>query len=292
MPCYNPMRAFQTDYGSIVFSIPRGDFTALQLPCGKCIGCKLEYSRQWSVRIMNEASLHECNSFLTMTYDDDNIPDDFGLHHNHVQLFMKRMRKALNYDLRYYVAGEYGDRTHRPHYHMALFGCDFTKDRKQYSKNNGNYLYTSITLDKLWRMGACQIGDLTIQSASYIARYMLEKQTESNYDVVDKETGEVLVRRPPYCRMSLRPAIGKRWIEKYYPEVYGGNDSVYADGRMHQRPPRYYDKVMIDKGVDIQMTKDKRLEHAKKNYDNNTPERLAVRERVKLAQISKLKRGD
>lgn len=293
MACFHPHQAYQVAPGRRpVFSLPRGEFTYLQLPCGKCIGCKLEYSRQWSVRIMNEASMHEFNSFLTMTYDDDNVPDDFSLNHSHVQAFLKRLRSRLQKDMRYYVAGEYGELTSRPHYHMCLFGEDFTSDRKMYSVNNGNRLYTSDILDSLWQLGSCQIGTLTVQSAAYVSRYVLDKQVKDHYEAVDRATGEVLDRRLPYCRMSLRPAIGKRWIEKYYDEVYlNESDKVYADGKLHQRPPRYYDKVVEDIGLDLTKVKENRVEFSRSNFENGTPKRLAVREKVKQAQINHLRRN-
>lgn len=302
MPCYHPVQAFQRAPGArISFNIPPGstDFRAFRVPCGTCIGCRLEYSRQWSVRIMHEASLHDANSFLTLTYDDDHVPHDFSLDHNHIVQFMDRLRADRRYrgldPVRYYMCGEYGDRTSRPHYHMCMFGEDFSADRKMYSINNGNHLYTSDYLDDKWRLGACQIGSLTVQSASYVARYVVDKQrAQDSYEIVDPESGELFTRRLPYCRMSLRPAVGRRWIEQYSAEVYDNeNDSCYADGRMHVRPPRYYDRVVSEQlGKNIDGLKQKRVDRAVTMSDNNTSDRLAVREQVKLAQIRTLRRGD
>lgn len=294
MSCYHPQTVYRRVPGpGVSFSeIPGKTGSSIEIPCGYCIGCKLERARQWSVRIMHEAQLHERNSFLTLTYSDEYLPEDFGLHHEHVQVFLKRLRKKCSQDLRYYVCGEYGDRTSRPHYHMCLFGEDFYDDRTLYSVNNGNRLYSSNFLDGLWRLGDCQIGQLTVQSASYVARYVVNKQYKDDYECVDQATGEVMSRRPPYCAMSLRPAIGRRWIEKYFSEVYGNdNDSCYADGRIH-RPPRYYDKVYEDQlGKNLDNIRKKRLDISDKRCDDNTTDRLMVRERVKKAQISKLRRS-
>jgi len=293
MPCYHPQTVYKRVPGpGISFcEIPNKTGISLEIPCGYCIGCRLERARQWSVRIMHEASMHEENSFVTMTYNDDNLPDDMSLNHEHVQKFMKRLRKQYNdRKVRYYVCGEYGDRYSRPHYHMCLFGMDFSHDRTKYSENGGNTLFNSVSLDNVWGMGDCQIGNLTIQSASYVARYVVDKQYKSDYEAVDSATGEIHMRMQPYCAMSLRPAIGKKWVEKYVNEVYvHGDGDCYADGRFH-KPPRYYDRVAQDMGINIDHIKLKRVENASKMSDENTVERLEVREAVKKAAISQLKR--
>lgn len=240
---------------------------------------------------MHEASLHEENSFLTLTYTDNNLPDDHSLNHEHFQKFMKRLRKRTGKKIAYYMCGEYGDNTSRPHYHACLFGEDFRSDRDLYSRSNGNNLYRSDLLDDLWKLGECKIGELTMQSASYVSRYVLEKQYNDNYEAVDKATGEVLERMPPYCRMSLNPAIGKRWVMQYHKEVYESErDKVFANGRM-DRPPRYYDHIAENVlGVDLGRIRENRVTRSDRTAFNNTPERLAVRERVKLKQIEKIRR--
>lgn len=267
----------------------------MEIPCGYCVGCRLERTRQWSVRIMHEASLHEFNSFLTLTYNDENIPEDHSLDHSHVQKFFKKLRHKVptGNKISYFMCGEYGDQTQRPHYHVCLFGEDFNKDRKVYSENGGNRLYHSDTLSDIWGLGDCRIGSLTQASAAYVAGYVLNKQyNDAEYEIVDPATGEIYMRRPPYCRMSTNPAIGKRWIERYHQEVYSNeNDACYADGRMY-RPPRYYDKVATDKlGINLEEIRVKRFEKAERMSHDNTAERLAVKERVKLAEISQSKRG-
>lgn len=240
---------------------------------------------------MHESSLHDKNSFLTLTYDNDKVPEDFSLNHNHIQLFMKRLRRQVG-KIRFFMCGEYGEKTSRPHYHICLFGEDFTMDREVYSVNNGNTLYSSRTLDDVWGLGSCQIGDLSVQSASYVARYVVNKQYGDLYEIADPATGEIFVRTPPYCKMSLKPGIGREWINKYHPEVYNNNnDTVYADGTL-QRPPRYYDKIAENNlGINIDNVREKRVAIADKMSHDATADRLAVRERVKLAQVSKLRRS-
>ena len=138
MPCYSPLTAYKgksTDSGKMCLSFKRseglfGSFSAINLPCGQCIGCRLERSRQWAVRCMHEASLHDENSFLTLTYSDENLPPGGSLHLPDFQNFMKRLRKSIAPKrVRFYHCGEYGDILSRPHYHALLFGYDFD-DRK------------------------------------------------------------------------------------------------------------------------------------------------------------------
>ncbi len=128
MPCYHPLSAFQCADGSIVFHERRWYNTVktLSLPCGQCIGCRLERSRQWAMRCMHEAQLHENNCFITLTYDNTHLPSDGSLHYKDFQLFIKRLRKKFgNTRIRYYMAGEYGENFGRPHFHACIFGHDF-----------------------------------------------------------------------------------------------------------------------------------------------------------------------
>ena len=124
MPCYHPWLAYQCLDGSVVSVERKGKgavVRTLTLPCGQCVGCRLERSRQWAIRCMHEAQLHERNSFVTLTYKGD-VPDE-GLRYRDFQLFMKRLRKyASGQQIRFYMCGEYGDEKGRPHFHACLFG--------------------------------------------------------------------------------------------------------------------------------------------------------------------------
>ena len=154
MVCYHPITAYQlrqcksNGKKAIVFGAPPTQpFDVVNLPCGQCIGCRLERSRQWAVRCMYEASLHTCNSFLTLTYDDDHIrwspvTGEQTLYKRDLQLFMKRLRKHLEpLKVRFFACGEYGDNTYRPHYHVILFGYDFRSDRRLYKLSNAGFPY-------------------------------------------------------------------------------------------------------------------------------------------------------
>ena len=167
---------------------------------------------------MQEAKLHKDNCFITLTYSDDCIPPDFGLRKADFQGFMKRLRKKVP-NVRYFHCGEYGDRTSRPHYHACLFGYDFP-DKVHFTTRNGHKVYTSKILNDTWGYGITEIGDLTFDSAAYVARYVVKKLSISDassdeaikaftdkYSWVNWQTGEIVIRPPEYITMSLKPAI-------------------------------------------------------------------------------------
>lgn len=297
MPCYKPLQGYLAQYPnpsgkrSIVFNPKHGMIDRrLEVPCGRCIGCRLERSRQWSVRIMHEAQLHQANAFLTLTYDDENLPEDGSLNVKHFQDFMKRYRKSLgDRKIRFYHCGEYGTLKARPHYHACIFGHDF-EDKKLWKVHRDNPWYTSEKLSSLWPHGYSLIGHLTFQSAAYVARYIMKKQLgpDAVHLAVNPETGECRDVLPEYTTMSRRPGIAAGWYEKYGSEVHPA-DNVVVNGRK-QKPPRYYDNLyQVEEPEAFEELKARRRAAAKKSKDN-TRERLDAREKVKLAQISNLKR--
>lgn len=292
MPCYRPYTAYRTRNGDVVFAeLRRHDIQdTLQLACRQCVGCRLESSRIWATRVMHEAQMHERKAYLTLTYDDQHLPPGASLRHRDYQLFMKRLRKGTGLQIRYYMAGEYGEHTQRPHYHAALFGIDFP-DRKIHKKNHrGDMLYTSKELEKYWPLGFNTIGEVTFESAAYIARYIMKKvngdPAEKHYETIDEHTGEIIQRIPEYNRMSLKPGIGATWLQKFYTDVYP-EGKVLVRGHL-TKPPRYYDnKAHAWDMEDIQYTR--HLE-AQRTAHDNTPARLATKEVVAKARVSLLKR--
>lgn len=293
MACFKPLSAYQQVDGSVVF-VECGDvLRALTLPCGQCVGCRLERSRQWAVRCMHEAQMHERNSFVTLTYSDEYRPVGDSLVYRDFQLFMKRLRKEKK-SVRFYMCGEYGEEFGRPHFHACLFGCHF-EDRAYWSKSPaGEKLYRSAQLERLWPFGFASVGEVTFESAAYVARYVMKKITgqraEEAYRVVDSETGEVVERVPEFNRMSLRPGIGARWLEKFQSDVYPGG-RVVVNGR-ECRAPRYYDKKFesFDAVAFEDVAYGRFLEGVARAADN-TAERLAVREKVARARVGFLKRS-
>ncbi|AXH73031.1 MAG: replication initiator protein [Microviridae sp.] len=283
MPCFHPLNGFLHMSGKGISFNPRSGYVdrPMQVPCGKCIGCRLERSRQWAARCMHEASLHPFNCFLTLTYDDDHMPPGQTLVKKHMQDFFKRLRKSIHpHKISHFYCGEYGDQTKRPHYHALLFGYDFP-DKRIYKKAAQGYLFRSDTLDSLWSFGLCSIGSLTFESAAYVARYSLKKI--NGEPAAQHYQGRV----PEFLGMSTRPAIGLRWIQKWHADTYP-SDTVVTRGH-ETKPPAYYDKVLKrnDPGLYASIKRERELEALKpENNLHTTPARLAAREEVTKAKTS------
>lgn len=280
--------------GDVVFD-ERGDVQAtLTLPCGRCIGCRIERARQWSVRVMHEAASWDETCFCTLTYDDDNVPSSGSLQYSDYQKFMKRLRKALARPVRFYMCGEYGDELGRPHYHAALFNASFRDDRYVWRDfGSGQVVYRSPLLERLWPFGMSSVGELTHESAAYIARYVMKKVTgqaaDSHYQVVDQGTGEISWKVPEFTHMSLKPGIGATWFKRFHTDVFP-HDRVVVRGK-EWKPPRYYDQLEKRRDPDsMEEVKLSREARARENWQDSTPERLAVREIVTQARLSTFRR--
>lgn len=299
MPCYTPLKGYQSrtrsDNGKrrIVFS-PSIGFSdkPMDIPCRQCIGCRLERSRQWAIRCVHEAACWEDNCFITLTYDDEHLPADMSLRLSHFQKFMKRLRKKYGQNIRFYHCGEYGETYKRPHYHACIFNFDFP-DKKLWTVRDDTPLYTSESLQKLWPFGYSSIGNVTFESAAYVARYIMKKingdQAAEHYEYVHPITGEITNRAPEYTSMSKRPGIGAFWFEKFNSEVYP-LDRVVVRAR-EMRPPKFYDNRYEVLNPDaFQKMKANRVKNAKKHLDDNTPDRLQVKQRVKELAIKHLPR--
>lgn len=290
MPCYSPLQAYRCPQtGTVSFSRKHSnDGSLINLPCGQCIGCRLERTRQWAVRIQHEAELHEHSSFVTLTYDDEHLPPFGNLQYHDVQKFLKRLRKHTGTKIRYYLCGEYGDLNRRPHYHLILFGESFTADRYIWRDTQRHKLYRSPTLEKLWPLGQSSIGDVTNESASYTARYCTKKITghkaADHYRVTDPVTGETTQLCPEFARMSLKPAIATDWLRLYWTDIQDG--TVVINGHKSIAPKRYrnYLKKTIHKD-----TIDETLQ-AMSRPEDQTPERIKVREAVAKARLNLKKR--
>lgn len=286
MPCYRPLHAWQLDDGSIVFRELPNCRRALELPCGKCIGCYLERSRVWAVRIMHEAQMYDHSSFVTLTYDDDRLPEYGNLRHVDFRNFMKRLRRAFG-PVRFFMAGEYGDERKRPHFHACLFGVHFA-DRKHFKVgDSGAKLYTSEALSTLWPFGHASVGDVTFESAGYVARYVTKKvgaDLEPDRYLRWNDSGEAYWLTPEYCQMSRMPGIGYKWWQKYGQEVLNRGNVVMNGVEM--KVPRYYGKLCSDPAFD--WVEQQGIDKFKP--EDNTEERLIVRERVTNAALTFKKR--
>lgn len=214
----------------------------MSAPCGQCIGCRLSRSRDWGLRCTHEAQMHPDNCFVTLTYNDENLPLGSTLVRDDIKKFFKRLLKKYEpTKIRRFYSGEYGDETNRPHYHACIFNYRPT-DGVFYKKIDDYFLYTSETLNKIWGLGHVTFGELTYESACYTARYTLTKITgelaEDHYSTIDPETGEVTQRVPEFSGQSNRPGIGTPWLDKYAYDIFE-KDEVILNGRP-MKPPRFY----------------------------------------------------
>lgn len=281
MACYSPVFAnLDASGGFVADPGSKRVVKSLTFSCGYCIGCRIRRSQEWAIRCVHEASLHKHNSFITLTYNDKNLPVDRSVDVTHFQKFMKRLRKQASVPIRFFHCGEYGDKLGRPHYHACLFGYDFS-DRKLFKIKDDISLYTSEILKDLWQFGFSTVGDVTYQSAAYVSRYIMKKITgkksAEHYEYID-ENGEIFNRKPEYITMSRRPGIASAWFDKYYSDVFP-NDYVVVN-KKPRFPPKYYSKLLekhypeIYEDVEINRANSVSQER----LDNSTLERLLIRE--------------
>ncbi|QCQ84767.1 replication initiator protein [Blackfly microvirus SF02] len=301
--CVSPLKAFWTSRSrdSITFDLNKSATRiSFALPCGRCIGCRMEKARQWGLRCVHEAKAWPANFFVTLTYSDEFLPPGGTVCLRDVQLFMKRLRKAKNSSasnpVRFFLGAEYGDVNLRPHYHALLFNVDFP-DRVFLAHNErGDPVFTSGELSRLWSadggkttLGFCSLGAVTFESAVYCAKYALKKLTvsdssppeirdryEQRYIVYDAD-GIVHERAREFAIMSRRPGIGSYYYDKYHEELLA-HDSVVVDGK-EVKPPRFYDLRSDARSADrFAQLKAIRKRQAVLNRGDNTPERLRVKE--------------
>lgn len=314
MACFYPIKGYRlhnesTDSGKkmIVFNTKRTEgktYSEVDIPCGQCSGCRLDKSKAWASRCYHESLLYNNNCFITLTYDDDNLPAYCSLTRgpgSDFTNFMKRLRRAYlgieqvngKYPIRYFQCGEYGNDFERPHHHAILFNFDFMDKEYLATTDDGYKVYTSNTLEELWTHGICMIGEVTVQSAGYIARYSMKKVTGkeafNHYTKID-EAGRAYEMVPEYVTMSRRPGIGKNWIDMFYQTDIEGKDFFTIDGKRY-RVPRYYDEVMelADK-LDLDLLKYERMLKATKHKENNRLFRLQTRKKCQEKRNERLTR--
>lgn len=189
----------------------------LDIPCGKCAGCRADQSLSWALRCYHEASQYDRNCFITLTYSDDHLPSDGKICVEHLQKFFRRMRKAGLF-VRYFACAEYGGLTNRPHYHAILFGVDFLGNALPLSDK----LYTNVDAVNFWRLGHVAIAPVEMASICYVCGYAQKK-------INDVDT---------FTCMSRRPGIGHNWLDAYSDDIVR-TGTVSIEGREYQVPKRY-----------------------------------------------------
>lgn len=271
--CFHPVPAAR--YGHLRYSSEKP--LAVEYPCGRCVGCQQARQRSWALRIQHEAATHSQNSFITLTYDDAHYYP--SLVYGDFKRFLRRLVASLG-PARYFVAGEYGSQTGRPHWHAVLFGRTFPR----MSQLSGS-LYRSPVLEGLWPYGFSSIGSVNPQTARYVAKYAVKSTRARAREVVHLATGEIVPIVPEFARMSLNPGLGAAWFDRYWEDVYAARDGVVFPGGSTLPPPRYYDVRLSRILPALALSKAyARSDYAYARRADSTPARLAVREVCALAR--------
>lgn len=310
MTCYHPLTAYKYKHrvniesGKPVVSFNFGHILSefgqlwhdhveeIKVPCGHCIGCRLDQARAWAIRICHENALYASSIFLTLTYNDDglkhlkcmsNLKDKqvyYSLCKRDLQLFMKRLRKKFGAGIRFYGVGEYGSLNQRPHFHVIVFNLDLP-DAEVFSRNGGNPIYRSAELERLWPFGYSCFGRVSFDSACYVSRYCTKKITGDVSEV------HYFGREKEFSLMSRRPGIGAAWFEKFSSDVY--NYDVVILKNLKLRPPKYYDKLFEKYHPDeMKVIKEKRKIKALSSEIDNA--RLKVLEKSCMLRLKNKKR--
>ena len=291
-------------------------YERMEFACKQCISCRLNKSMEWAGRIAGESKLYERNCFLTLTYSDENLPENNVLSLPDLQKFKKRLRKKCHghqevygvklrpgqkNPIRSYECGEYGDQFGRAHYHMALL--NYKPYDLEYHKTNkhGDKLYTSKTLDAIWGLGKVYIGELNVSSASYVARYITKKingdAKAAHYAKINQETGECYTEKQEFATMSRKPGIGVPFFNKYKSDFMQGKMTMRSrTGQILQRkiPVHFQNLLEQTHPTIVAELKEERVKWLKQQQRDNpqefTQERRAVKQIVFEAQIKHVKR--
>ncbi|AXB22566.1 replication initiation protein [Alces alces faeces associated microvirus MP10 5560] len=327
MACYHPLVAYEHTFlktennkAVIKFQKPEQDeiycgyWKTVELPCGTCDGCKLEHAKNWAIRCMLEAKLYKHNYFITLTYAEENVPtiaytdisdkdnyqycEELTLCKRDFQLFMKRLRKFYKKkykwdNIRFFACGEYGDRTGRPHYHAIIFNLPINDLKPYFINELHQQIYQSETISNIWGLGLVTIGEVTYESAGYVARYTLKKRTKQ--ETIDKQ-GE-----KEFTLMSRKPGIAQKYYTDNVEKIYKNDEIIIStslDYVLKSKPPRYFDKLYdIDNEEDLYNKKQERRKKAQEKRDyqqkhttNRPDELLKIAERKKQQSTKALNR--
>lgn len=287
-------------------------YNATKIPCGQCIGCRLDYSREWANRITLEAKKYKDNLcwFITITYDDEHLPlnqvknektgeiiQGATLCKKDLTDFIKRLRRHYEYNynhqnIRFYAAGEYGETTKRPHYHICFFNLPIYTELKKLKNNElGQCIWTNEEIEKIWGKGFIAIAKQSWETAAYTARYMLKKQKGENADWYYKSQAII----PEFTQMSRKPGIAKDYYEKNKEKIYQNDEITLLTGNKVRniKPPKYYDnlydienhnemeEIKLNRRINAQKRSEMELTHTTKTEaelrkikENNTKQRI------------------
>jgi len=294
--CTSPLSAYLAEGGGLIFypMALHGDAKEIKIPCRQCLSCRLNKAAEWQTRLVHEGKHHSSKIFLTLTYDDKHLPEFGSLETRHLQLFIKRLRKAIApIKIRYYACGEYGDTTRRAHYHAIIYGWEPSDGRLHSLGSSGDKLYVSSLLSQLWTYGNHLYSPASEGTMGYVARYSVKKQTGQRgkeiYKHLDDETGELTNIKPPFSVMSLRPMIGADHLNEYKDDYFRLGSTI-INGVRKPLPIAYVrklKKINPDWHVDFV---DSGAELAFQRKDDLTYQRLAVADEVLKAKTRSLQR--
>jgi len=225
----------------------------LWVPCGHCVSCRIAHAREWATRMMHELEYYEDSSFITLTYDDDHLPEDNSLSKRELQLFFKRFRKLLDHKIKYYACGEYGEDEGRAHYHAVIFGYGgirnlYWNPKLKSRKSHTNGAWSSRLIDKAWPFGFNVVGSVSYDSCRYVADYVGKKY---NGDFAKSVYGE---RQVPFQLQS--GGIGRRFALDHADQLEANLGCTIHGAEVGL--PRYYRKVLK---IDTATMAVKALEH-------------------------------
>ncbi len=230
----------------------------IELPCGSCEGCRSVRIKNWAIRGYHESLtntrltsygpvINGC--FVTLTYDEDNVPSDYSLRLADWKSFCKKLRRDVG-KFRFLACGEYGPKGQRPHFHACIYGIDFHEDREICATSTAkkdSVEWTSNTLSRTWKRGFCTLGPLSFATASYTAGYVMKKLSGAQHlqtnAIYGADSRPILLRKQEFNVMSKNPGLGAKWFEKYWSDVYP-EDCVHIEGKTY-RPPSYYDELLL-----------------------------------------------
>lgn len=195
MACHHPFRMWRYN-GKVSLRRPQSDDAeAMEMPCGGCLGCRMDRARSWAIRCSLELQNHAKACWVTLTYSDENLPAYRSVRRDHLSGYLKRLRARIAPEkVRFFGCGEYGERGGRPHYHAILYGLE--RDESH--------------ITKAWQFGHVGLHALTPQAIRYVAGYCAKKEGWHGLfqEALDKETGELYGREAPFILMSRNPGIG------------------------------------------------------------------------------------
>lgn len=254
------------------------DTVYVPVPCGKCSKCRQRRINGWVFRLQKEELIHNRSTFVTLTYDPSTMPVTpsgyMSLCKDDVQRFLKRLRFNTGIKtIRYYICGEYGSKSWRPHYHGILFDAE------------------PEAINKAWAMGHCHFGTVTGDSIAYTLKYM-DKDGKVPAHAKDD-------RLPEFALMSKNMGLNYLTPQQLRWHIEKEANHVVLPGGHIQCLPRYYrDKIFNDQDK-VRMNRPVQRLHAEKmeaeikklmpKHDASDPEEVRQAEAIALFEYYRLR---